>query len=234
MTSLIVASFHNRPQVLHFDPVRGEITLETLSKPDFDGYTWISAHPKHDGLFYALQRFSDAEGILSVIKIPTKTNTSDTGKHVTELKILKNYPSHGMDPCHLGVSPQGDSLAIANVNTSLSSATLSESAKERIIRQYDTSTVTIYKLDQDGMVDENVKPEIIDLSKEPFKTGPNAERQEAAHPHGCFYVPMLETYLVPDLGADKLRLIDKGKTLPCKAGAGPRHAVIHPQGRFRA
>lgn len=146
-----------------------------------------------------------------------------------------------MDPCHLGISPEGDKLAIANVNTSLSylriaRGNVSESAEnERLKIQYDSSTVTIYTLNQDGMVNEDIKPEIHDISKqEEFKTGPNEERQEAAHPHGCFFVPSLNCFLVPDLGADKLRLIGTERTLSCEAGAGPRHAVINSKSKFRS
>jgi len=139
-----------------------------------------------------------------------------------------------MDPCHLGISSNADKLSIANVNTSLSSSgNLSESAKERIKTQYDTSTVTTYTLSPDGMVREDIEPQIYDLSKEEFKIGPVQERQEAAHPHGCFWVPALDCFLVPDLGADKVRLIGKDKTLPCEKGAGPRHAVVHSDGKLR-
>lgn len=137
-----------------------------------------------------------------------------------------------MDPCHLGLSDNADKLSIANVNTSLSSGNLSKSAKERIKSQYETSTVTIYHLKPNGMINEDIDPEIYDLSKDQFKIGPNQERQEASHPHGCFYVPNLDCFLVPDLGADKLRLISKKKTLPCEAGAGPRHAVVNSEGKF--
>lgn len=230
MVSLLVASFHNRPQLLHFNPDGATLELETLETPDFQDYTWISAHPMHKGLFYALQRYSNSPGILSIVKLSTSSNKSTKPPH---LEIVKSYPSHGLDPCHLGISAKADKLAIANVNTSLSSAFISASAEERVKMQYDSSTVTIYSLLQDGMVDEDKEPQVHDLSKLEFASGPNEERQEAPHPHGCFYVPNLECFLAPDLGADKLRLIGKDRTFPCEAGAGPRHAVINSQGRFR-
>lgn len=227
MASLLVASFHNRPQLLHFDPDNATLELETLDSPDFQDYTWISAHPVHKGLYYALQRYSDAPGILSIVKLSSRSDPKRP-----HLEILKSYPSHGMDPCHLGISTKADKLAIANVNTSLSSFFISATAEERLKMQYDSSTVTIYSLLRDGMVDEDREPEIHDLSKLDFNTGPHPERQEAAHPHGCFYVPSLECFLVPDLGADKLRLIGKDRTLPCETGAGPRHAVVNSQSGF--
>lgn len=230
MATFLVASFHTHPQLLHFNPSSSppSLTLETLLTPSFQDYTWISRHPSINNLFYALQRFSDKPGILSIIRLAKNKD----GRY--QLEILKSYPSHGMDPCHLGISSQADKLAIANVNTSSPFLRLSNKAEHNT--QYDSSTVTIYTLNkEDGMVNEDIEPEIYDLSRdENFKPGPNSERQEAPHPHGCFYVPKMQSFLVPDLGADRLRLIGKGKkeSLPCNAGAGPRHAVINDKGGF--
>ncbi|KAH8732343.1 Lactonase, 7-bladed beta-propeller-domain-containing protein [Phaeosphaeriaceae sp. PMI808] len=65
--------------------------------------------------------------------------------------------------------------------------------------------------------------------------GPNRQRQEAPHPHHVFVDPTGDFLLVPDLGADLIRInkIDKssGKLTECGAGktppgAGPRHGVF--------
>lgn len=116
ITSLLIASFHNRPQLLHFNQADAKLELESLSEPKFDGYTWISAHPRLKGIYYAAQRFEDKPGNLSVVKVTASTSSNSSG---SKLEILKTYPSHGMDPCHLGLSEDARSIAIANVNTSL-------------------------------------------------------------------------------------------------------------------
>jgi 6-phosphogluconolactonase (cycloisomerase 2 family) len=69
--------------------------------------------------------------------------------------------------------------------------------------------------------------------------GPNTTRQEAPHPHESFLDPTGQFILVPDLGADLVRvfLVDK-KTLQWKAvaplvaaaGSGPRHLTFATKG----
>ena len=63
-------------------------------------------------------------------------------------------------------------------------------------------------------------------------TGPNADRQEASHPHEAY--PYNDEFLVPDLGADKTWRLVKGPTgwevkgvIGYPAGTGPRHIVVH-------
>jgi 6-phosphogluconolactonase len=70
-------------------------------------------------------------------------------------------------------------------------------------------------------------------------TGPNAERQEAAHAHCIIADPSNRFVLAADLGADRVfvyRLDLEGKSLPhveggdavMRPGAGPRHIAFHP------
>ena len=63
-------------------------------------------------------------------------------------------------------------------------------------------------------------------------TGPNADRQEASHPHEAY--PYNDELLVPDLGADRTWRLVKGSTgwevkgaIEYPAGTGPRHIVVH-------
>jgi 6-phosphogluconolactonase (cycloisomerase 2 family) len=67
------------------------------------------------------------------------------------------------------------------------------------------------------------------------KPGPNSGRQEAPHPHHAFVDPTGDFLLVPDLGADLIRInkIDKssGKLTECGSGkpapgTGPRHGTF--------
>ena len=67
--------------------------------------------------------------------------------------------------------------------------------------------------------------------------GPNRERQASPHPHQAVVDPARDRLLVPDLGADRVRVVglgalpdrlahDASADLVIHAGAGPRHLVI--------
>lgn len=69
----------------------------------------------------------------------------------------------------------------------------------------------------------------------PDGPGPNHDRQEASHPHGCTLDPSGKFVLVPDLGMDVVHVfrpdLSTGKLTECpplraNAGSGPRHAVF--------
>ena len=64
-------------------------------------------------------------------------------------------------------------------------------------------------------------------------SGPNLPRQEKAHCHQALPTPDGSGYAVCDLGLDEIVTYPEGrvfKTTP--AGAGPRHLLFHPNGRF--
>lgn len=65
--------------------------------------------------------------------------------------------------------------------------------------------------------------------------GPVASRQDAPHPHGVVVDPTGRFVLVPDLGADLVRvfhinlstgLLEQVEALAVKPGTGPRHGVF--------
>lgn len=65
--------------------------------------------------------------------------------------------------------------------------------------------------------------------------GPNPERQDAPHPHGVVVDPSGQFVLVPDLGADLVRIfrispitgqLEAQQPLTVAPGSGPRHAVF--------
>ncbi len=74
-------------------------------------------------------------------------------------------------------------------------------------------------------------------------SGPNRDRQTAPHPHWAGFIPKSNLVLVADLGIDEIAIYNfdakKGTlsvgptafmTIP--PGSGPRHAVMHPSGKF--
>lgn len=69
------------------------------------------------------------------------------------------------------------------------------------------------------------------------KPGPVEDRQTASHPHQALFDPTGRFVLIPDLGADKIRVygvsspgtdITQRADIPVTAGTGPRHGVFFP------
>jgi len=68
-------------------------------------------------------------------------------------------------------------------------------------------------------------------------SGPNAQRQEAPHPHVVMYDPAGEYIATADLGIDKVETfaLEDGKLekigeVAMAPGAGPRHVAFNPEG----
>lgn len=74
------------------------------------------------------------------------------------------------------------------------------------------------------------------------KPGPLPDRQEGSHPHQAIMDPTGEYVIVPDLGADQVRVYSANSSTTIKelesiktpAGFGPRHAVFYPVGKAKA
>lgn len=68
------------------------------------------------------------------------------------------------------------------------------------------------------------------------KPGAVPDRQTASHPHQAIFDPTGKFVVVPDLGADLLRIFEVGREdkpsnlidIPVKPGTGPRHGVFYP------
>ena len=130
------------------------------------------------------------------------------------LTLLNRQPTHGTAPCHLTVEPGGNTLIVAN---------------------YYSGNVAVYPLNADGTIGDPVQ------NIQHHGSGPNQERQEAAHAHSATIGPGGSRVYVADLGIDKVMIyrIAGGRLeandpdhTPVYAGAGPRHFDFHPNGRF--
>jgi len=113
------------------------------------------------------------------------------------------------DPCHLVFDEPGAWIFAANYSGSRLSAHPVAP---------DASTAAALTADFDG-------------------SGPNRDRQEASHPHQAVIDAARDRLLVPDLGADRIRVLslaglpaelthDDSDDIALHAGAGPRHLVI--------
>ncbi|KAI1638102.1 YkgB protein [Biscogniauxia mediterranea] len=98
------------------------------------------------------------------------------------------------------------------------------------LAQYSGSTVTAIGMTPEGGL-EMVQNETYTLEQ----PGPNASRQEAPHPHDAILDPTASFVLVPDLGADLVRVYQANpddlsltdiEPLVAAPGSGPRHGVF--------
>jgi 6-phosphogluconolactonase len=134
-----------------------------------------------------------------------------------ELRFLNKQPSMGGAPCHITTSANGKFALVAN---------------------YMGGNVAVLPIGDDGRLGKAIDVE------QHTGTGPNKERQEAAHAHSIILDTQNKFAFVNDLGIDRVMIyeFDKGKgTLTTNAkqpfystaaGAGPRHFKFHPNGKF--
>ena len=113
--------------------------------------------------------------------------------------------------------------------------TIDETGQWLLCVTYSGATVNVYPLHANGAIGDLV------ASVQHEGSGPNADRQDAAHPHSVIQVPGKNLFLVSDLGADtistyKLNAETGALTLrysiQTEAGAGPRHLSFHPTKPF--
>ncbi|HMI47857.1 MAG TPA: lactonase family protein [Gemmatimonadaceae bacterium] len=128
------------------------------------------------------------------------------------LTRLGEQPSEGAAPCYVSVDHSSRVVLVAN---------------------YNGGSVALLPIQGDGSLAPAAH--VVKHSG----TGPNAERQEAAHAHCIVADPSNRFVLAADLGADRVFVYPldlEGKTLRrigggsavMRPGAGPRHIVFHP------
>jgi len=133
------------------------------------------------------------------------------------LALINSQPSHGLNPCHVSVLPSGKMIFVSN---------------------YTDGTFSVYRVGEDYRLSEAIY-------KEKYEgKGPHERRQEMPHAHCAMVAPDGRHVYVADLGTDRVmnyRVDKSGENVqpnpdqPCykvHAGAGPRHMVVHPEGKF--
>lgn len=115
----------------------------------------------------------------------------------------------GKGPCHISTDETGDRVFYAN---------------------YESGEIGMVRIRKDGTFDG--KPQ--GIFHKGHSIGP---RQKSPHPHGVHVLPG-QKLVVPDLGTDEVWIYDIRTDVPeaeeiltVKPGDGPRHAVLHPDGR---
>nr|WP_221472982.1 lactonase family protein [Amycolatopsis umgeniensis] len=125
------------------------------------------------------------------------------------LEVLNSLPTGGADPCHLAITPDGRYLLCAN---------------------YSGGSLAAFALGPDGV------PTVRTALVQHEGSGPDKERQEAAHVHMAVVDETGTLVSAVDLGTDEIRsyrLGEEGELIPLSvstlpAGTGPRQLVRRP------
>jgi 6-phosphogluconolactonase len=132
------------------------------------------------------------------------------------LKLLNQRPSMGTSPCHLALDKERRNLLVAN---------------------YGSGSVAVLPVGPDGRL--GAATDVVQHAGRSI----NPDRQTGPHAHCVTLDPANRLAFVCDLGLDKVLTYRfdaaRGKLTPgepaftpIKAGAGPRHMVFRPDGRF--
>ncbi|MEM7335953.1 MAG: lactonase family protein [Chloroflexota bacterium] len=167
-----------------------------------DNPSYLAVHP--NGRFlYATSEVG--AGAVVAFKIDPNTHT---------LKEINRHSTGGSSPCHLFIDHTNRKLIASN---------------------YGSGNAAIFPILPDGQLGamENL------LAHE--GRGPNPERQEGPHAHSAIISPDNRFIIIADLGIDRLVVyafnsgsdfVEKHGDTVAAPGAGPRHMVFHPNGRF--
>ena len=144
-----------------------------------------------------------------------KLSTYGLNQGQLSLKLLDKTDSLGNHPCYLALDNSERFLAVAN---------------------YESGNFSIYEVDSMGGLH-------FKQSVQHHGSSINPHRQKNAHVHSLVFHPNGKQLLVADLGTDKIHIYDINFSnatpitqanpayFSVASGAGPRHMVIHPNGK---
>lgn len=173
--------------------------------------SFLAVHPNGKYLYSVNEtsKFGDEEsGAVSAFSIDRKTG---------KLRLLNQVASRGAGPCYISLDKTGRYVLVAN---------------------YDAGTVAVFPVKEDGQLGKYTG-----FARHNGR-GVNKERQEGPHAHWIATSPDNQFVLSADLGIDRILVsrfhLPDGAFTPnksnpgakLKAGAGPRHAVFSPSGKF--
>lgn len=170
--------------------------------------SYISFSPDENYLYAGSRPSGDENGQINSYKVD---------KNTFDIELQNSQSSMGIGPAHLSVHPGGKTVLASN---------------------YSSGTVATLPVDEAG----RVEPANSFFQHE--GSGPVESRQAEPHAHFISADPSGNYVLSVDLGADKVFIYcyskDSGKIEPnenqpyleIEAGAGPRHLVFHPSGKW--
>jgi len=192
-----------------YDAATSEITPLGLAA-ETTNPSWVALHP--NGRFlYAVNEVGNYKG-------PNSGGVSAFSiDHATgKLTFLNEVASRGADPCYITVDRTGKYVLVAN---------------------YTGGSVAVFPVLADGKLGE------ASAFVQHTGHGTNPERQEGPHAHSIDLSADNRFAMVDDLGLDELLVYKfdsgKGSLTPndppftrLETGAGPRHFVLRPDGKF--
>jgi 6-phosphogluconolactonase len=192
-----------------YDAATAEITPLGLAA-ETTNPSFVAPHPNGKYL-YAVNELPNYKGPNSG-GVSAFSVDQTTGK----LTFLNEVASRGADPCYITVDKTGKYVLVAN---------------------YTGGSVAVFPVLPDGKLGE------ASAFIQHTGHGPNPQRQESAHAHSIDLSPDNRFAMVDDLGLDELLVYkfdsSKGTLTPndppyvkVAPGAGPRHFVLHPSGKF--
>ncbi len=182
----------------------GQLTAPALAA-ETTNPSFLEIHP--NGRFlYAVSEVGQAAAV-SAFRIDGTSGT---------LRFLNKQPSGGAAPCHVSLDAQGRNLLVAN---------------------YSGGSAAVIPIKKDGRLGE------VTGFVQHRGSSVNPQRQTGAHAHSINVSSDNRFAFVADLGLDKIMVYrlntDEGTIVPhdppfaaVTPGAGPRHFVFHPGGRF--
>jgi 6-phosphogluconolactonase len=192
-----------------FDPSSGKSTaLGLMAETTNPSFLAIDSKQRY---LYVANEVPDYKGEksggVSAFAIDQKTG---------KLNFLNEVASRGADPCHISLDKTGKYVLVAN---------------------YTSGNVATFPVLADGRLGEAAS--VVQHTGH----GPDSERQEGPHAHEIQVTPDNRFAIAADLGLDELLVYKfdaekgslaannpaSGKVDP---GAGPRHFVFHPNGKF--
>ncbi len=179
-----------------------EHTIKNISNPS---YLAISPNNK---FIYSVEENSGQPGKVTAFAFNKLTGAAT---------FLNSRSSGSEGPCYVSVSETGSDVFVAN---------------------YTGGSLAVMHVRSDGTLDSATQNIFHQGS------GVNKERQEKPHVHSVVLSPNNHFLMVPDLGIDKIMVYryNPANNVPLtpakpafaavKPGAGPRHLVFHPNGKF--
>ncbi len=192
------------------DPVKGEMAVVD-SFAGARGASYLAFSPKREYLYSINGAKQDSDSKHNSVSSFT------INKENHQLEFLNSQSSEGAGPCHVHCSKKGTYLFTAN---------------------YGSGSVAAFPIAKSG----ELKPASSVMQSS--GTGLVKGRQDGPHTHYVSLDPKENYLLSPDLGTDKVLIYkfdhETGTLTPNPAqpflkltpGAGPRHLVFHPTGKF--
>ena len=193
-----------------FQPSSGKVTSLGLVA-ETPNPSWLAVHPSLKYLYAANEgEFKPEPGK------PSNVTAFAIDRKTGQLTMLNRASAGGMGPCHMSMDKAGKWLMLAN---------------------YGSGSVEVLRVQSDGRLGEAT------AFIQHQGSSANPKRQQGPHAHCIFPSPNERFVLTTDLGLDQALVYrfdaTKGSLSPndppfikAAPGAGPRHFLFHPKGRF--